>query len=150
MSSRLLACWRMLLTLGLLLSAAACDRVDVGANLGPGGGSNTLLGQSASAVIGHWSNVATTTGAPTGTVTQTTWEFADAGMATRTITTLTALGAILNSSTTVVRWQVGAGVMTLRFGAPSFRILRLSYSIDYDAAQTTLFLGGMQYRRVDS
>jgi hypothetical protein len=131
----------------LTAALVACDRLDVAASLGPGGQfTNGPLGQRPEALVGRWSHIETTPDG--GVVRQTSWEFAGDGTAARTITARTALGATLDSGVVEATWIATPGVLTLRFGAPSFSILRVSYVIDYGVATTTLFLDGVPYERV--
>jgi hypothetical protein len=131
-----------------LLSAPACDDVDIAASLGAPGGTIAIGGQTASAVIGRWLHVEGA--AADGYTTETTWTFDAGGSARRTIVTRTVLGEVVAVSETLATWSAGAGVLLIDLGAPSFRVLRVPFSITYGVEGTVLHLDGLRYLRVDS
>lgn len=143
--------WRNLLPIVLALAVPACSG-DFAASLGPGGvqSSSTLFALTPDALIGSWSRIETSDGLRGSIITQTTWNFVSGGAATRTITTLTEFGTTLSTSTVHVTWSLGAGILLLDFGAPSFRIARVPYTIVFGVQATTLFLDGVPYQRADS
>lgn len=134
--------------LALPLALVACDDVDFAAALGPGNQVGGPFGQRPAALVGRWSRFDTSPGVVSaGVVTQTTWQFFGDLTARRTITTRTSLGAVLETNVIDVVWRATPGVLTLEFGAPSFRIVTVSYQIDYGVTATTLFLDGVPYQR---
>jgi len=131
-----------------ILSATACDDVDIAASLGAPGGTIAIGGQTASALIGRWLHVEGSTA--NAYTTETTWTFDAGGSARRTIVTRTVLGEVVAVSETRAGWHAGAGVVVIDLGTPSFRILRVPYSISYGVEGTVLNLDGVRYLRVDS
>ena len=126
-----------------------CDDVTVAASLGaPRDGAIGLSGQTASAVIGSWIHVEGS--ASDGYTTETTWTFDEGGSAQRRVVTRTVLGEVVAVSETLAGWNAGAGVLIIDLGAPSFRILRVPFSITYGVEGTVLHLDGVRYLRVDS
>jgi hypothetical protein len=142
--------WSALLPVALALLAPACSG-DFAASLGPNStDSSTLFALTPDALIGRWSHVETSDGVGGSVVTQITWDFASGGVATRTITTLTAFGTVLSTSTDQATWSVSVGVLLLDFGRPSVGIVRIPYTIDFGVQTTTLLLDGVLYQQVDS
>ena len=133
----------LLLALVAALPAACSDSsifVSAGA---PSAGA----GQRADALVGRWFRAASADPAAgaAGAIVQTTWDFASDGTAVRTIRLVTALGQVLETSRAVARWRAGGGVLVLDFGAPSFRVLRMTYTVDYGPNGTVLLLDGQRY-----
>lgn len=146
MPSRLVR-WTTVFCVALALLLAACSG-DVAASLGPGGTFNgNAFALTPDALIGQWTNI-TNDVRNVGLVTQTTWTFQSGGAATRTITTLTSLGSVLSTTSVQAKWTLGVGVLLLDFGAPSFIILRVPYTIQFGVQSTTLFLDGVPYQRI--
>jgi len=132
-----------------ILSATACDDVEVAASLGaPRGGTIASSGQTASALIGRWFHVDGST--DNGYTTETTWTFEAGGSARRTVVTRTVLGEVVATSDTHAGWNAAAGVVLIDLGGPSFRTLRVPFSITYGVEGTVLHLDGVRYLRVDS
>jgi hypothetical protein len=130
------------------LSVTACDKEVLSASFGAPAGGTTVSGQTASALIGRWIHVEGS--AADGYTTETTWAFDAGGAARRTVVTRTVLGEVVAVSETQAEWSAGAGVLLINLGAPSFRLLRVPFSISYGVEGTVLDLDGVRYLRVNS
>ena len=59
----------------------------------------------------------------------------------------TAQGQVIETTQSRLGWRAGRGLLTLEFGPPTLRTLRVPYSIAYGVEGTVLYIQGVPYLR---
>jgi hypothetical protein len=130
---------------GTMLTAMACNNVDMrigpGIQVGTGAGS----GSHHSAIVGMWTRVVVVTdNQGTAHSSRTTWEFRSDGSATRTVITQSLRSGISDVITANASWHTEGSTLVITFRSPDSGTSRFSLTI----FANVLTLDGRDFVRV--
>lgn len=132
------------------LAAVGCAKSDTRSPLEPENPAFQPAGQASGALVGRWVHVATdgqSSALGAGVLTETIYEFGADFTAIRTVRVRTAAGQVISTETSPAHWGTSGSQLSIEFGAPIFRTLRLAYFIRYGVDGTRLELDGLTFLR---
>ena len=134
----------------LALAAVGCAKSDTRSPVEPDPRPFEPAGQASNALVGRWVHISTEGQSNThvpGFLTETVYEFNTDFSAIRTVRVRTAAGQVISTETAPARWGTSGNLLSIEFGAPFQRTMRVAYFIRYGVDGTRLELDGLTFLR---